>query len=228
MQKDDEGPKNNDAQAWSHCGPSAAQSPATVAGEFNAVRLRAVAAAFRECVYRGCAAARLKLFDPLRELMDLDLGVTASGVNDTHLRRARAILDRIAEAAGGHDKLAPRGRGRPHNPIKPKPIKQPSKEEEDARRKMAAILADISQRMFELKNDAIRRGQELDARRTRQIYRAARRFAIDAAEKRGDLGDTGLRADQARIDRAREHEIKRLQRQLANAMLGALGPQNGT
>jgi hypothetical protein len=145
-----------------------------------------------------------------------------NGVNEEHLGRAWSITDGLAGLVGGYDKLFPRGRGRPREPVKPKPLKQ-------ARMTDRRILDEIRSRSLKLKHCAIMRGQDLDPRRLRQIERAARRAALDSAEKRGELmPGADPTTDPKRIARWRKRDIKQLQQKLADALLGAAKPQKRT
>jgi hypothetical protein len=161
------------------------------------------------------AAAALRLDEPLRELVNLHSKALSSGANDTHLRRAWSIINRIAASADDLDKPAPRGRGRPRQ-------LEPSEKD-------VPILGDIRRLVLELKHAAIVNEQELDPRRVRQIERAAIRAAIDASENQGDLNeDTYPRADEVRLDRWRKRELEQLKQLLAEAIARAPRSQNGT
>jgi hypothetical protein len=161
--------RDNGLDPWSHHGPEADRP-----------------ALFFACILLGIRdAERLKLDASLRELATLSLEALTSGVNDAHLQRALSISNLIALAVDGYDKVAHR-RGRPRNPIRSKPAKQPSATDR-------RILDEI--KTAESKGTS---------------FRAARRAAIDAAVKREGLKlHADRRTDRARIDRWREIELRR-------------------
>jgi hypothetical protein len=199
---DDDELEDDELGPWSRHGPDAA--------------LAEIAAAFQELIVFGWnAAARLKRRDRLQDLVDLHREALMCGVNDEDVRRAWAIVQDMAEAAGGVDNLAPRRRGRPRKPVKPKPAREPSARDRE-------IYADIKRRRLELMAAAIENKDELDPTRLRKIFRAARRGAIHAAEVKGvlDLGRDPS-TDRKRIDRLRKYDIEQLQKSLVDALLGA-------
>jgi hypothetical protein len=195
--------EDDELDPWSRHGPDAA-------------RLHVVAASFQELIVFGWnAAARLKRKDRLQDLVNLHREALMCGVNDEDVRRALAIVQDMAEAAGGADKLAPRRRGRPRKPVKPKPAKQEGKVDRQ-------ILADARRISLEL---------ELKAREVNRerLYRSARKAAIDSAEDQGHLKVAGdPSTNRKRIDRLRKRDVEQLKRQLTDALLGVSAPQNGT
>jgi hypothetical protein len=205
MSDEESGPDDDGLEPWSRHGPDAA-------------RLAQVAAQFRALIFYGCeAAAKLKLEDRRRELVALDLQALICGVNEEDLVCAQAIVLAMASSVGGVDKLAPRRRGHPRQPVEPKPLKQPSAHDRQ-------ILDDIARTSLELERMAQERGIEVDRKR---LHRVARDLALAKAEKSGDLtSGAAAGTHRKRIDRWQKREkSEQLRRLLVDAILGVNAPE---